>query len=297
MPGLQVISEEAMLPYSSLSTVHNYMLTGLLSLVLYLGDSQPPANYALQENVRYFPGAIIPGPSKSWDIDSFMFPSLYHITTLQHEGLRIYNVSLNAMVQSHPLVILGMADSPGSAFMSGMVSHSDCVGCHLYYDMPSRHHMHDSHYYPAMNHPHNYNVEGCSHPDVSDEDLDPVQKSLPRKYKDNLDCSLAGSTTLTDYRALCLVLGLCKQTIFSGLPCQPLPVPSLFTMDIMHLSVLNNPDLFLKLFTRKLDVYKPDDRANWDWAIFYCKPQLWSTHGETVPRSVPFIPLSFRHAP
>ena len=243
------------------------------------------------------PGAIVPGPSKPWDIDSFMFPSLYHIAALQREGLRIYDASLNAMVQSRPLVILGTADSPGSAFMSGMVGHSGRVGCRLYCDMPSRRRMHDGHYYPAMNRPHNYDVEGCSHPDVSDEDLDAFQKSLPRKYKDNLDCLLAGSTTLTDYRALRLVLGLCKQTLFSGLPCQPLSVPSLFTMDIMHLSVLNDPDLFLKLFTGKLDVYEPDDRAEWDWAIFYRKPKLWSTHGETVPRSVPFIPSSFGRAP
>ena len=96
---------------------------------------------------------------------------------------------------------------------------------------------------------------------------------------------------------MCLVLGLCKQTLFSSLPCQPLPVPSLFTMDIMHLSVLNNPNLFLKLFTGKLNIYDPNDRANWDWAVFYCRPKLWSTHREIVPRSVPFIPLSFGCAP
>ena len=127
-------------------------------------------------------GAIIPGPSKPWDIDYFMFPLLYRIAALQC-GLRIYDTSLNAMVQSCPLVILGMADSPGSAFMSGMVGHSGCIGCHLYCDMPSRHHMHDNHYYPAMNHLHNYDVEGCSHPDVSDEDLDAFQKALPRSTK------------------------------------------------------------------------------------------------------------------
>ena len=41
----------------------------------------------------------------------------------------------------------------------------------------------------------------------------------------------------------CLEVGLCKQTLFSGLPCQPLPVPNIFTMDIMHLMVLNDPDV------------------------------------------------------
>ena len=31
-------------------------------------------------------GAIVPGPKKPWDI---MFPSLYHIAALQHEGLTL----------------------------------------------------------------------------------------------------------------------------------------------------------------------------------------------------------------
>jgi hypothetical protein len=256
----------------------------------------------LPPNMRYkkafvIPGAIVPGPGKPWDIDSFMFPSLYHISALQREGLIVYDASLGTLVQSRPLVIFGTADSPGSAFMSGMVGHSGRVGCRLYCDMPSRRRMGDSHYYPAMNRPHNYSVNGCCHPDVSDEALEEFQKDLPGKYKQNLDCLLARSTTLVDYRLLCLALGLCKPTIFSGLPCQPLPVPSLFTMDIMHLSVLNDPDLFIKLFTGKLDVYEPDDRDDRDWAIFYRRPKLWSAHGETVPRSVPFIPSSFGHAP
>ena len=51
-------------------------------------------------------------------------------------------------------------------------------------------------------------------------------------------------------------------------------------MDIMHLSVLNDPNLLLKLFLGKLDVYDPDNREKWDWAIFYQKPALWNAHGK-----------------
>jgi hypothetical protein len=109
----------------------------------------------LPPNMRYkksfmIPGAIVPGPNKPWDIDSFMFPSLYHIAALQLEGLTVYDASLGALVKSCPLVVFGTADSPGSAFMSRMVGHSGCVRCCLYCDMPSRHRMHDSHYYPAV---------------------------------------------------------------------------------------------------------------------------------------------------
>jgi hypothetical protein len=180
--------------------------------------------------------------------------------------------------------------------MSGMVGHSGRAGCRLYCDMPSRRRTGDSHYYPAMNHLDNYNVDRCCHPDISDDALEEYREGLPGKYSKNLAYLLTAST-LADYWKMCLALGLCKQTIFSGLPCQPLPVPSLFTMDIMHLSVLNDPDLFIKLFTGKLDVYEPDDRGSWDWAIFYGKPTLWSAHSETVTKSVPFIPSCFGRAP
>jgi hypothetical protein len=255
----------------------------------------------LPPNMRYkkayvIPAAIILGPNKPWDINLFMFPSLYHIASLQREGLAIFDTSLGSLVQSCPLVVFGMADSPGSAFMLGMVSHSGRSGCCLYCDMPSRCRKGDGHYYPTMNCPSNYNVNGCCHPDISDDDLEKFQTGLPGKYKQNLDLLLAMKTQ-TDYKTMRLALGLCKQTLFSGLPCQPLPVPSLFTMDIMHLSVLNEPDLFMKLFTGKLDVYEPDDRDNWDWAIFYRKPTLWSVHGETIARSVPFIPSCFGCTP
>ena len=46
-------------------------------------------------------------------------------------------------------------------------------------------------------------------------------------------------------------MGLCKHTLFSGLPHQPLPVSSNLTMDIMHLTTLNDPDLLIKLFTEE----------------------------------------------
>ncbi|KAH9002127.1 hypothetical protein EDB86DRAFT_2801244 [Lactarius hatsudake] len=65
----------------------------------------------------------------------------------------------------------------------------------------------------------------------------------------------------------------------------------------MHLTVLNEPDLFLKLFTGKLDVGDDDDRETWDWAVFYKKTPLWNAHGDTVAQTVPYIPSSFGRAP
>ena len=256
----------------------------------------------LPPNLRYkkrfvFPGAIVPGPNKPGDIDSFLFPSLYHTAALQREGLRIYDASTDSYIShSRPLVIFATADSLGGAAMSGMVGHSGKYGCRLYCNMPSRHRTGDGHYYPAMNTPQNYTVSGCDHADVLDSDLALHRTQIDQKYQRNLNYLLA-SNTQTEFRVRRLEVGLCKQTLFSGLPYQPLPVPNVFTMDIMHLTVLNDPDLFLKLFTGKMNIYEPDDKSTWDWAIFYKNNDLWRAHGETVVRAVPFIPSSFGRAP
>ena len=177
-----------------------------------------------------------------------------------------------------------------------MVGHSGKYGCRLYCDMPSRHRTGDGHYYPAMHTPYNYSVSGCDHPDVLDNDLALHRTHLDQKYWRNMNYLLA-SNTQTEFRVRRLEVGLCKQTLFSGLPYQPLPMLNVFTMDIMHLTVLNDPDLFIKLFTGKINVYEPDDKLTWDWAIFYRNDALWKAHGETVVRAVPFIPSSFGRAP
>ena len=243
------------------------------------------------------PGAIVPGPNKPGDIDSFLFPSLFHVAALQREGLWIYDASLGTYIaRSTPMVFFATADSPGSASMSGMVGHSGKFGCRLYCNMPSRHRTGDGHYYPAMHRPDNYKVAGCSHPDIRNEDLSGCRIHLNQKYKRNLEFLLCANTQ-GEYCTRRLAVGLCKQTLFNGLPHQPLPVPNIFTLDIMHLTVLNDPDLLLKLFTGKINAYEPDDKSTWDWAVFYRKNALWNAHGETVVRAVPFIPSSFGRAP
>ena len=118
------------------------------------------------------PGAIVPGPNKPGDLDSFLYPSLCHIAALQCEGLRIYNLSINALIPCLiPCVLFGTADSLGSAAMSGMVGHIGKYSCHLYCDMCGHCWDGDSHYYPAMALPQNYDVQGCLHPDIAVDDL------------------------------------------------------------------------------------------------------------------------------
>ena len=131
----------------------------------------------LPPSMRYkkdfvIPGAIVPGPNKPGDLDSFLFPSLYHMAALQCEGLQIYDTSINAIIpRSIPCVVFGTADSLGNAAMLGMVGHGGKYGCRLYCEMPGRHHDGDSHYYPVMTRPHDYDILGCDHPDISADDL------------------------------------------------------------------------------------------------------------------------------
>ena len=97
---------------------------------IWIFHNLPP--YLCYKKHFVIPGAIVPGPNKPGDVTSFLFPSLYHIASLQCEGLWIYDTSIDSYIpQSKPLVLFATADSLGSAAMSGMVEHSGKYGCHL----------------------------------------------------------------------------------------------------------------------------------------------------------------------
>jgi hypothetical protein len=131
-----------------------------------------------------------------------------------------------------------------------------------------------------MNIPHSYNVSGCCHPDIQDKD--------PGMCHVNLDQKNIIKTWPTFYlpaprlNMWHLKVGLCKQTLFSSLPRHPLPVLNILMMDIMNLTVLNDLNLFMKLFIHKMNVYEPDDQSTWDWAIFYKNNAVWKAQSEFV---------------
>ena len=91
-----------------------------------------------------------------------------------------------------------------------------------------------------------------------------------------------------------LQTGLCKPTLFSGLTM--LGIPNIFTMDLMDLSFLNDPDLLLGLWRGTIKHYPPDNISTWDWAVLK-NQKWWRAHGMTIKAAVPFIPSSFGHAP
>ena len=72
-------------------------------------------------------------PDKPKEMDSFLFPSLYHVAAIQHEGLKYFDASTSTPIpHSTPLVVTASADGPGAASMSGFVGHSRKQGCQLY---------------------------------------------------------------------------------------------------------------------------------------------------------------------
>jgi len=59
----------------------------------------------LPPTIRYtkafvIPAAIVPGPNKPVEINSFLFPSLYHVAALQQKGLAVFDASLGRIVPS-----------------------------------------------------------------------------------------------------------------------------------------------------------------------------------------------------
>jgi Transposase family tnp2 len=252
----------------------------------------------LRPGLRYtksfvIPGSFVPGPNKPREIDSFLFPSLYHLAAIQREGLRILDASTSTERRSNPIVIVASADSPGAASMSGFVGHSGKQGCRVYCAITGRRREGDPHYYPVMSRPDSYTVPGCSHDDVTFKDLQNFRQNISATYEKNLRLLLS-ARNLAQYNKYRLQTGLCKPTLFSGITT--LGVPGIFTMDLMHLSVLNDPDLLLGLWRGTIKCYLPDNISTWNWCVLKDK-KYWKAHGDSIEAATPFIPSSFGRAP
>lgn len=104
------------------------------------------------------------------------------------------------------------------------------------------------------------------------------------------------TTTQADYKKSRLETGLCKPTIFSGLPPKHiLGIAGCFPLDVMHLPALNLPDLFIKLWRGTFECDSTDNKLLWDW--FVLKGQLWKDHRKMVADATPYIPGSFDRPP
>ncbi|KAH9855151.1 hypothetical protein C2E23DRAFT_883119 [Lenzites betulinus] len=235
------------------------------------------------------PGAVIGGPRKLKNVDSFIFPGLYHLAALQRTGLSIWDASEGRLFTSYLFLLLATADGPGMAYLNGLVGHQGAHGCHLYCPFPGRNKPGMSMYYPAAR---------CPLPRIAtDHDNlsiwaapDPMAPSTRDRYEANLRL-IEALTSNAIYAHNRLQTGIAKPTIFSGLT-RTLGVPDIFGAELMHLITLNITDLVLGLLHGSLTCDAPDNKADWTWAIFADK-DVWVAHGKLVAEATRCLPGSF----
>jgi hypothetical protein len=95
-------------------------------------DNQYKKKYVL-------PGGIIPGPKKPKNLDSFIFPGLHHLCTIQTKGLPIWDGAKQTLFRSNPFLFVATADGPSMVFLTGLIGHHGRFACCLYCGLLGRH--------------------------------------------------------------------------------------------------------------------------------------------------------------
>lgn len=115
------------------------------------------------------------------------------------------------------------------------------MGC----QMKGRHKPNSGHYCTAHLCPNNYSVDDCKHPDY-DFRTNPTAPS-PELYTTNL-AKVVASRDQGEYERNRKSTGISKPSILSGLqPKLSLAIPKCFTVDLMHLLILNLVNLLIFL--------------------------------------------------
>ena len=256
-------------------------------------DSSPDVRY---KKKRVLPGTII--PCKPKHSDSFIYPGLHHLVSIQKEGLKIWDAKQDVTFVSHLFLGLATVDGPGMTNLNGCVGHNGKHGCRVYCPITGRHKPGGSHYYPARLKPTGFDVEGCNHDDVDLRTLLEHSSSAEctKQYQSNLDYVLRSDNRF-QYEKRRLETGICKLSIFSGIPPKHiLSIPGCFALDIMHLPALNIPNLFLLLWRGNFECDKTDNKLLWDWSTL-SDLAAWKAYGKMVADATPYIPGSFDRAP
>ena len=110
----------------------------------------------LAPNKHYYkthvlPGRFIPGPQKTKVVDSFMVVGLHHLSALQAEGLKVWDLSHQEMFRSNVFFLFTTVDDPGLVYWDGLVSHCGKNGCRLYCGVRGQHKDARSHWIQVAN--------------------------------------------------------------------------------------------------------------------------------------------------
>lgn len=265
-------------------------------------DLAPETRYKKE---KVLVGGIIPGPDAPKNLDSFLYPGFHHLAALMHDGLSVWDAESDTKYISHPYLAMVTADGPAMAKVSGRTGHMGKKGCRYSCAQEGRRKPRGRQYYPACQKPHDYDVNGCNHPDVDlyppeAEDVDPdqprPQEEVTARYRRDLR-ALLGATTVAAYEQLRLRSGIVKPSIIDGLPSNhTFPLPGCFPGDLMHLISINHPELWLGLWRGTIACDAQDDIDTWDWAVLV--DDVWLAHGEEVAAAArPHFPGSFDAPP
>ncbi|KAJ8696533.1 hypothetical protein PTI98_006398 [Pleurotus ostreatus] len=130
--------------------------------------------------LRYvLPGGCIQGPNHPKNIDSFLFPGLYHFAAIQNDGgLAVWDPANEHVFCSQLHLAFATADSIGMAQIANWVGHHREYAC-IICGLSGRHKPGGPHYYLALLQPDQHN----SHPDV---DLAQMSSHSVSRYLDGL---------------------------------------------------------------------------------------------------------------
>ncbi|EEB95691.1 hypothetical protein MPER_05298 [Moniliophthora perniciosa FA553] len=125
------------------------------------------------------PDTVVPGPKAPKNHISFLFHTMYHLSALMREGIRLWKRELEVFSLRKLFLAFACMDAVAMASVSGWVGHHGKHGCRFMCGMPGRHKPRSPHYYPVMKLPEGYKQSGCDHPDVSRHNL---TKGSPTRY-------------------------------------------------------------------------------------------------------------------
>ncbi|KAI0348780.1 hypothetical protein OH77DRAFT_1554387, partial [Trametes cingulata] len=146
------------------------------------------------------------------------------------------------------------------------------------------------HYYPVLLKPDNYDVPGCDHGDVS---LASVPATSVEEYQANLARVIAAEND-NQYKLVRKATGISKPSIFSGFS-RAFPSPLGSSIDLMHLTDLNMPDLLISIWRGVIKGSTATSAKTWPFAVL--QGTAWTAHGVQVQLAMSYLPGFFDRAP
>lgn len=240
------------------------------------------------------PAFFIPRPNKPDNMQSFMLPSLRHVSALQWEGLVVYDGRRKCQINSCPFFAFGTADTVALPLLSGAVGHHGNNGCRQGCGMPGWHIPNKPTYYPAVLKPDNYTIAKCSH-----DDIDVGKLGLPdcSRYQQDLKTVLA-SRNEAQFKKCRHLTGIVEPSICLGFQEKLMvPVPWCFTLDLMHLVSLNIPSHLVSIWWNLSDIKITYENSIKPEFIVLDDINIWQEHGKLVMATHHYLPELFDRLP